>query len=45
MPPMAMVFQVSDPALLENVKAGDKAYVTIEHVDGTFTALSIEPQR
>jgi Cu/Ag efflux protein CusF len=45
MPPMAMVFRVSDPALLENVKAGDKVFVTIDHVDGAYTVLSIEPQR
>ena len=28
MPPMTMVFQVRDPALLDNVKQGDKVKIT-----------------
>jgi len=43
MPPMSMVFQVSDPALLANVKAGDKVLVTVDQIDGAYTVLSLEP--
>jgi Cu(I)/Ag(I) efflux system periplasmic protein CusF len=43
MPPMTMVFQVSDPTLLENVKAGDMVFVTIDQINGAYTVLSLEP--
>ncbi|MDP2742969.1 MAG: copper-binding protein [Hydrogenophaga sp.] len=43
MPPMTMVFQVSDPALLDKVKAGDKVRFTAAQVNGAYTVLSIEP--
>ena len=42
MPPMTMVFQVTDPALLERVKAGDKIRFTAERRDGAFTVTKIE---
>jgi Cu(I)/Ag(I) efflux system protein CusF len=42
MPPMSMVFQVSDPALLTRVKAGDKVRFTADKVNGAYTVLSIE---
>jgi len=42
MPPMSMVFQVSDPALLGKVKAGDKVRFTADKVNGAYTVLSIE---
>jgi len=42
MPQMTMVFRVSDPALLERVKAGDKVRFTAEKVNGAFTLTSIE---
>ena len=42
MPPMTMVFQVSDPALLGKVKAGDKVRFTADKVNGTYTVLSLE---
>ena len=42
MPPMSMVFQVSDPALLGKVKAGDKVRFTADKVNGTYTVLSLE---
>ncbi|MFN7123777.1 MAG: copper-binding protein [Hydrogenophaga sp.] len=42
MPPMTMVFQVSDPALLEKVKAGDKVRFTATKVNGAYTVTSIE---
>jgi Cu/Ag efflux protein CusF len=42
MPPMTMVFQVSDPALLGKVKAGDKVRFTAMQVNGAYTVTSIE---
>lgn len=42
MPPMSMVFQVADPALLDGLKAGDKVRVTVDEVDGAYTVLSVE---
>jgi len=43
MPPMTMVFQVKDPAMLEQVKAGDKVKFQAENVGGAFTVTKIEP--
>lgn len=43
MPAMTMVFQVSDPAMLERVKAGDKVKFQAEKVGGAFTVTKIEP--
>jgi len=42
MPPMSMVFQVRDPAMLGKVKAGDKVRFTADKVNGAYTVLSIE---
>lgn len=42
MPAMTMVFQVSDPALLEQVKAGDKVRFEAEKVGGAFTVTKIQ---
>ena len=42
MPPMSMVFQVSDPALLTKVKAGDKVRFTADKVNGAYTVLNFE---
>lgn len=42
MPPMSMVFQVQDPALLDKVKAGDKVKFTAGRIKGALTVLSIE---
>ena len=42
MPPMTMVFQVKDPALLDKVKAGDKVKFQAEKVGGAFTVTKIE---
>lgn len=44
MPPMTMVFQISDPGLLEGVAEGDRVRVTIDQIDGAYTVLSVEPQ-
>ncbi len=43
MPPMTMVFQVKDPAMLEQVKAGDKVKFQAEKIGGAFTVTKIEP--
>ncbi len=43
MPPMTMVFQVKDPAMLEKVKAGDKVQFTVDNVNGAMTVLTLEP--
>jgi Cu(I)/Ag(I) efflux system protein CusF len=45
MPPMTMVFQVKDPAMLEQVKAGDKIKFEAEKVGGAFTVTKIEPAK
>jgi Cu/Ag efflux protein CusF len=44
MPPMTMVFQVSDPGLLGQVKAGDKIRFKAEKSGGAFVVTRIEPQ-
>lgn len=43
MPPMTMVFQVKDPAMLEKVKVGDKVRFTVENANGAMTLLTMEP--
>ncbi len=43
MPPMTMVFQARDPALLGKVKAGDKVRFTADKVNGAYTVMSLEP--
>lgn len=45
MPPMTMVFQVKDPAMLEKVKAGDKVSFVAEKVGGKFTVTRIEAKQ
>jgi Cu/Ag efflux protein CusF len=42
MPPMTMVFQVNDAAMLDQVKAGDKVKFQAEKVGGAFTVTKIE---
>jgi Cu(I)/Ag(I) efflux system periplasmic protein CusF len=45
MPPMTMVFQVKSPALLDKVKAGDKARFAVEKTaGGAFVVTEIERQ-
>ena len=43
MPPMTMIFQVKDPAMLEKIKVGDKVQFTVENANGAMTVLTIEP--
>ena len=45
MPPMSMVFQVNDKALLDKVKAGDKVNFTASQVNGDYTVMSIEVRK
>jgi len=42
MPPMTMVFQVRDPALLEKVKAGDKIKFRAEKAANGYVVTAIE---
>lgn len=42
MPPMNMVFQVRDPAMLSQVKAGDKVRFTADKIGGAYVVTSIE---
>lgn len=42
MPPMSMVFQVKDPALLNKVKAGDKIRFRAEKAGPAFVVTDIQ---
>ena len=42
MPPMTMVFQVKDPAMLDKVKAGDKVKFKAQNTGGTLVITEIE---
>ncbi len=44
MPPMSMVFQVRDPALLDKIKPGDKIRFSAEKLEGAFVVTGIEPK-
>ena len=43
MPPMTMVFQVKDPAVLEQLKPGDKVRFRAEKIGGAYTVTEIAP--
>jgi Cu/Ag efflux protein CusF len=45
MPAMTMVFQVKDPALLDQVKAGDKVRFAADKVGGAYVVTRFEPSR
>lgn len=45
MPPMTMVFQVKDPALLDRVKAGDKIRFSAEKSGGQYVVNRVEPAK
>ena len=45
MPAMTMVFQVKDPAMLEQVKPGDKVKFRAEKIGGAYTVTRIEAAR
>lgn len=42
MPPMTMVFQVKDPALLQGLKTGDKVRFSAEKIGSAYTVTGIE---
>ncbi len=42
MPAMTMVFRVKDPAMLEQVKPGDKVKFEAQKLGGAFTVTKIE---
>jgi Cu(I)/Ag(I) efflux system protein CusF len=44
MPPMSMVFQAQDPALLNKVKVGDKVVFTADQIKGVYTLITIDLQ-
>ena len=45
MPPMSMVFQVKNPALLDQVKPGDKVKFNAEKVGSQYVVTHIEPAK
>lgn len=45
MPPMTMVFEVKDKAMLDSVKAGDKVRFKAANVAGKFTVTDITPAK
>jgi Cu(I)/Ag(I) efflux system protein CusF len=42
MPPMTMVFQVRDAALLDKLKAGDKVRFSAEQQQGAYVVTAVE---
>ncbi|TAN51961.1 MAG: copper-binding protein [Betaproteobacteria bacterium] len=45
MPAMTMVFKVKDPAMLDQVKAGDKVRFQAENLGGALTVVQIAPAK
>lgn len=45
MPAMTMVFQVKEPAMLDQVKEGDKVRFAVESKGGAMTVTKIEPAK
>ena len=45
MPAMTMVFQVADPAMLEQVKAGDKVRFSADKAGSGYAVTKIEPEK
>jgi Cu/Ag efflux protein CusF len=43
MPAMTMVFQVKDPAMLDQVRMGDKVRFQAEKVGGAYMITKLEP--
>ena len=42
MPAMTMVFQIKDPAVLDQIKAGDKVKFLVEKAGGAFVITEIQ---
>ena len=45
MPAMTMVFRVKDPAMLGQVKEGDKIKFTADKINGSFTVIELAPSK
>ena len=45
MPAMTMVFRVKDPAMLDQIKEGDKIKFVAEKVNGAITVIQAEPAK
>jgi Cu/Ag efflux protein CusF len=45
MPPMTMFFQVSDPAMLEQVKVGDRIRFSADKVNNQYTVMQWQPMQ
>ena len=45
MPPMTMVFRVTDPTMLDKVKPGDKVRFIAEDINGAITIMKLETAR
>lgn len=45
MPPMTMVFRVKDPAMLEQVKTGDKISFVADKVNGQYVVTEVEAKK
>lgn len=45
MPAMTMVFQVKDPAMLDQVKTGDKVRFSAEKAGGAYSVTTIQPAK
>lgn len=45
MPAMSMVFRAGDPAMLDQVKAGDKIRFKADRIEGALTVTEIQPAR
>lgn len=45
MPGMTMVFRVADPAMLDQVKVGDKIAFVAEKKNGALTVVKLEPAK
>lgn len=45
MPGMTMVFHVADPAMLDQVKEGDKVKFHVEKMNGALTITKIEQEK
>ena len=45
MPPMTMVFRVKDPAILDQLKAGEAIRFKAEKIDGNYTVTEVKPAK
>ncbi len=45
MPAMTMVFRVKEPAMLDQMKEGDKINFVAEKVNGAITVIQVEPAK